>query len=299
MFGTFFLAQAQNQDSRSDVPDTIKRQNSVSGVQGATGISYEQNKDIGELRYVQRSAPPPTLSLYTLQGAFYTDNAFLTPQAGQGSFGWSGLFGAAVVPYSTIRWIPSISAERYMFRHTDAAAADYDTDALTFANDLALNGARTVWWRASYSVWRFEAAHGGSSSFLKYGQLDNRLSWGQPIRTSLYLYEAGGLEWRHATPGFYDRLTPYLELGLRHQALNTVQISPYVRSEGRFYIHDVGLIQGRKDFHLETGLLVQWSPTDYLRLTGSYFWRGNFSNFSALDYQENRPFAGVSAVLSF
>lgn len=299
MFGTFFLAQAQNQDSRSDVPDTIKRQNNVRGVQGATGISYEQNKDIGELRYVQRSAPPPTLSIYTLQGAFYTDNAFLTPQAGQGSFGWSGLFGAAVVPYSTIRWIPSISVERYMFRHTDAAAADYDTDALTFGNDLALNGARSVWWRASYSLWRFEAAHGSSSFFLKYGQLDNRLSWGQPITTSLYLYETGGLEWRHATPGFYDRLTPYLELGLRHQVLNTMQISPYVRSEGRFYIHDVGLIQGRKDFHLETGLLVQWSPTDYLRLSGSYFWRGNFSNFSALDYQENRPFAGVSVVLSF
>jgi hypothetical protein len=151
------------QDSKTDLLDTQKRLSTLHAQGTNSTFQYQQNQDIGPLEWVEKYTPPPTFTVSTFQGVYYTDNAYLTRHDQKGSAVWNGVFSGTVVPWSTYRWTPSVSAEHYMFRHASASANDYDADIITAASDLALNEARSVWWRASYSLWRFYSAHGNSS----------------------------------------------------------------------------------------------------------------------------------------
>jgi hypothetical protein len=77
------------------------------------------------------------------------------------------------------------------------------------------------------------------------------------------------------------------------------QLAVYARPEARFYTTDFANLRHRRDFNLETGAGIFWSPCKYFQAGASYIWHANYSNYSVLDYQENRPSASLNLTFAF
>src|SRR3954469_4497346 len=102
------------QEAPQQTIESLKTRNGTPGTGSEQTWRLTQNEDIGQIELVRREIPPPTLTLATAQSFFYTDNVLLTAGDRIKSIGWDGSFSAILIPYSTFRWRPSISAEHQM-----------------------------------------------------------------------------------------------------------------------------------------------------------------------------------------
>lgn len=260
-----------------------------------------QNEDIGNIELLRKEAPPPTLTVATVQSLFYTDNVLLTEANRIKSVGWNGWFKTTLIPYSTFRWTPSIGLDQHLFRYKDSSSSDFNAQILTLASTLKLNEERTWSWTISYSLWRLYSVHGEDADFYKQGELVNSLSWYHALTAdgNFALTLSTALAWRHVTPGRFDRVSGELGAGLVFYPFKTVEFSPFVNVAARYYPTDTDTIHNRRDFTLENGANLNWRPHKNVSLGCTFTWVGNYSNADTLDYSVLLPFVGVGAHLSF
>jgi hypothetical protein len=209
-----------------------------------------------------------------VQSVYYNDNVLFRRDHPVGSLVWEGRFGAALVPYSTARWTPSLSAEHLLARHDRLSSADYNGQALSLGSSLHLDEGRNWTWNAGYLLRRYYAQRPDNREIYKYGAIANELVWVKafsreaPLSTVVSYQSA----WRHASPGHLDRLDNGAYIGLAYAPVRQVTFQPFVIPTLRTYTNPLPLDFSRNDFNLRTGLAMTWVPGANVALTASVVW---------------------------
>jgi hypothetical protein len=289
------------QQSREQTLENLRKGKPENSILDKSGRVFASNEDIGTLEVVKKSLPPPTVALATSQSFFYTDNALLTETEQINSIGWHGSFNVVFVPYSTYRWIPSVSFEQHLFRYQNSSPTDFDAQILSLASVLHLNEKRTWSWSATYALWRLCSTHGDEKEFYKQGELANWISWYRPLTSdqTVALRSGMAVKWRHVTPSFLDRISTSVGASLSYAPINSIEIAPFVEVGLRFYPTDTAVIHDRRDFVIEPGVSLTWWPHKNISVGGSLTFIESFSNNDRLDYEVLFPSAGVSASIHF
>jgi len=259
------------------------------------------NRDIGDLRWVQSSEPPPTIIVSTWQTVFYTDNVFLTHADKRESTGWNGDMAIQFIPYSTWRWTPWIAADYFLYRYQREPSEDFDGQSLTIGSRLNLSEDQAWRWDLSYSLWRFTEARDRSDEFFKEGLLENEITWTALLsaRPAIYSEIGYGMAFRHASPGEFDRLENELGLRLHYFPWRALRITPYGRAAIRQYTADEGTEGHRSDLHFESGLVATWDISRNFSLHAEVNATWNDSNRSEEDYEVFEPQISLYAELDF
>jgi hypothetical protein len=299
---TLVLASAAlSQESRENTLQNLRRIRPDSSDVDQFERILSQNEDVGTLELVRKMTPPATLVFATAQSFFYTDNVLLTELDRIHSVGWYGWFSAALVPYSTDRWTPSVSLEQHLIRYDNNSPSDFDGQILSLASVLYLNEGKSCSWNASYALWRLYSAHGDENEFYKTGELANSISWYKPLTSdqTLALRTTGGVAWRHASPSFLNRVSTSVGAALSYFPVNSIEITSFVNLDLRFYTTDSAAIHNRRDLRIQSGAgLTRW-PHKRISLGASFIFTEDYSNNDKLDYEELLPSASVVASIHF
>lgn len=292
-----FGAYAQEAASES----AAQQRNRQRLIAPALPITILTNRDIGDLRLVQRSEPPPIVSVSTWQSLFYTDNVYRTEDDRRESLGWNGNISLQIVPYATSRWTPSISAEYFRFRYDRESAQDFDGQVLSFGSRLAVSQSQPLVWDLSYSLWRFVEGHQRSDEFFKEGLLENHLSWTHLLSSqpAVYTEVSYGVAFRHASPEIFDRLENEFIFSLHYFPWRYLQISGFIRPALRQYLDDDAAESQRNDLHFESGLITAWNWSRYFSARGEITWTWNDSNRPNQDYHVFEPQVSIFAQWGF
>jgi hypothetical protein len=107
-----FFATAIATFAQAPAPEVVEQSRSGPMQQPLARFqSFWQSNELGSIELVDRTPPPPTITGYTVQSYFHTDNLFLTPYLHRSADAWVGAFGVSYVPYSTYRWTPRLIVE--------------------------------------------------------------------------------------------------------------------------------------------------------------------------------------------
>jgi hypothetical protein len=289
------------------VPETIQEgqtQPQIASRIFGFALSDAQIKDLGAVEPVIALDPPPALTLSTRQSFSYTDNVRFSKRDPIQSGLWEGQFGVNLVPYSTARWTPFVSAEHFMVRYDRAPSIDYNGQSGTVGSAYTLSPEAGLAWIISYTLRRYSFAHGSENEFYKYGALENEVVWSRRLSVRLAAFAGYGLSWRHASPAYLDRLDNSLRGGFVVQAARTVSIQPMVAGSARTYLNEPGAGVGSAesettDLNLRAGLALNWNPLPNLSLGGSFWWWGNHSEKDWRDYQATISTASLQGRISF
>lgn len=250
-------------------------------------VSALTNRDIGDLRWVNRLEPPATVTVSTWQSLFFSDNVYRTPENRRESLGWNGDVAIQVVPYATGRWTPWISADYFRFRYDREPSQDFDGQVLNLGSRLDVSHGDPLLWEVSYSLWRFVDGHHRSDEFFKQGLLENYFTWTHVVssRPAVYSEISYGVAFRHASPDRFDRVENEFILSLHYFPWRDLQITGFARPGVRQYLADETGLAQRNDLHFETGLMMIWDWTRNFSTRGEVDWIWNDSNRSGEDYR--------------
>ena len=283
-------------------PETALRQRDDRRLwQSTISFSALTNRDIGELRFVRVSEPPPAVTVATWQSLFYTDNVYQTPHDTKESGAWNGDLSVKLIPYSTGRWTPSIAFDYFMFRYNRESPEDFDGQTLTLASRLAVSDDDRLEWDMSYSLWRFVDGQERSDEFFKQGLLETHLAWADSLlsRSDMYYELAYGISFRHASPSRFTRLENELVVRIGYLPWRRVQLSGFARASIRQYLSSDDTRSQRNDAHVESGIMALYMIAGNLSVSGGATWIWNDSNRSEEDYNEFLPQVSLSAQIAF
>ena len=245
--------------------------------------------------------PPDTLTLATVQSFIHTDNVYEAEEDRRESSGWVGLFGVSYVPYATPRWTPRVAFQQALVRFTKESAGDYDSQILSLLSSLRLSANQEWTWHGGFTLSRYSGRFGGGGEFYKYYSIDNSVTYRRALdaRQSLQLFGAYWLSWRHTDPVEFSRIENALSLGLVYYPAPGLSIAPYVRPGLFLYTKDSSADTDRRDFHLNAGLAVSWTPLPQLAVGTGFNWTGNYSTSERRDYEELLPGVSLTLALGF
>jgi hypothetical protein len=323
--GGFFVEG--NVALRAQVPAAEALQQQVN-LRGATPPPEEatslSSPDLGDIEAVQRYPKPETLSFYTQQEFFYTDNVFYTHHDEQGSSAYLGNYTGSFVPYSTRDWTPRVTLQYNMVRYFGVADADFDNENAIFSSQYVFGKDRSWTWTPSVTLSRYtEASEITEHEFYKEVVYDNQVAHTQKLldNVPLYFVSAYDLAYHQTDPSAYNRLDNTLTFSLAWYPVPQVSISAFVRPSERIYFTDtpdinqeahinfagpVALVypaahirgqHDRDDFNIATGIDVTWTPIKYLSVSADFDAANDYSNNSGLSYDQTSP--GLSLTGSY
>ena len=243
--------------------------------------------------------PPATLTFATVQSFIHTDNVYETEEDRRESPGWVGLFGVSYVPYSTLHWTPRVAFQQALVRFTKESPGDYDSQILSLLSSLDLSANQAWTWHSGFTLSRYYGRLGGGGEFYKYFSLDNSIAYRRALdaREEWHFFGAFWLSWRQTDPARLSRIENALSLGLIYYPAPGLSIAPYVRPALYIYPNDSSVDTDRRDFNLNAGLAVSWTPLRQLAVGTGFNWTGNYSTSERRGYEELLP--GVSLTFTF
>ena len=243
--------------------------------------------------------PPDTLTLATVQSYVHSDNVYENKVNKKGSDGWVGIFGVAYIPYSTLRWTPRVLFQQSFVRFGSEGAGDYDSQVLGFVSSLDLSADQAWSWHAGFTLSRYYGEIGNGHEFYKYYSIDNSISWHRALdaRQRIQFFGACWLSWRHADPDYLSRVETALNFGLAIYPATQFAVSIYVRPALFIYPIDSSVDHDRRDFNMNAGLAVSWTPLRQFSIGAGFHWTGDYSNSDLRGYEEFLP--GAALTLSF
>lgn len=255
--------------------------------------------ELGEIGIVNRRKKPKMFSFSTSQSLNFTSNAFLTEANERTAFFWNGRFDASFVPYATRNFTPRLSFEQTLFRYDHFSELDFASQSLRL--DLRYNLTPDASWflNGAYSRTRLYSQHPAIGEFYKFGLLEGTLTRLAPLGTlPLYLGTTGGIYWRQGDPSAFDRVSGYLSALLIYNLRENVQLSVFARPELQIYTNDP-IRTTREDFNVSVGATASWSPLEYVTLSTTAAYVGNFSSVGPRRYDVLTPAIVVSANIAF
>ena len=269
--------------------------------QAETDLTPESVADpeLGEIGVVNRRKKPKMFTFSTSQSLNFTSNAFLTQANERTAFFWNGRFDASFVPYATRNFTPRLTFEQTLFRYDHFSELDFDSQALRL--DLRYNLTPDASWflNGSYSRTRLFSQHPSIGEFYKFGLLEGSLTRFAPLgNLPLYLGTTGGIYWRQGDPSAFDRVSGYLSALLISNLRENVQLSVFARPELQIYTNDA-VRTTREDFNVSVGATASWSPLEYVTLSTTAAYVGNFSSVGPRRYDVLMPAIVVSASIAF
>jgi hypothetical protein len=300
-FALLFFSAMSCAFAQAPAPDVVEQSRPKFGSQPLSQFqSLSQSNELGTLEFVRRTTPPPTLTFYTAQTYFHTDNLFLNPFLHEHADAWVGAFGASYVPYSTYRWTPRLTVEGTLDRFSPTSIADFNTESIAFDNRLGLTDNNLLSWTFNVSALRAERQRHGGGEFYSRVEFGTGLDWFVPLKsdTRWLLHLSPRFSARIAHPNPEERYDATAALGLFRAIGNNFGVEPFVELGGAYYPNSTFLLHNRKDLHLRSGINCVWNIADHWAATASVYWLGNYSTASGADYQI-LPSVSVSAQFAF
>lgn len=268
----------------------------------------EEDHDLAGLEVMKTYPVPKTISAFTSQSMFYTDNAFLQRNSHISSFGYNGRFGLNYVPWSTRDWTPSINFAYQIVRYDRTSVLDFEAMTLSFGSKYNLTKDGTWSITNSYSLQQLNTPRLQLGNFYNESFFDNGINYIAQLSDNLYFVGSGEVGWRLTDPGYYSRVDTSLLFSLIYAPISTVRVQAYVRPAGNFYTNDdepdfnTGQLdtgRTRTDFNLSTGLAATYAPIEQVSLTANLNWTGNYSNVGFREYGAYTPMLTLSGSYSF
>jgi hypothetical protein len=270
----------------------------------------EDDHDLAGLNVVKTYAVPKTITGFTSQSVYWTDNAFLQKNSHVSAFGYSGRFGVSYIPYSTRDWTPSLTYTYQIIRYDRASVLDFEAMTLVFGSKYNLTSDGKLSITNSYSLQELNSPRDGLGNFYNESFLDNQLSYVTPISLENNLYFLGAAEvgWRLTDPGYYSRIDNSLLFSVIYAPLQQVRLQAYARPAAYVYTNDeefdpdTGAIEtgrSRTDLNVSAGVMATYSPLDELALNANLNWTGNYSNIGFREYQAYTPTLTLSGSYAF
>jgi hypothetical protein len=270
----------------------------------------EDDHDLAGLSVVKTYPVPKTITAFTTQSVFWTDNAFLQKNSDVSAFGYSGRFGVSYVPYSTRDWTPSLTYSYQIIRYDHASVLDFEAMTLAFASkyNLTTDGSLSI--TTSYSLQQLNSPRLGLGNFYNESFFDNQLNYITTISADDHLYFLGSAEvgWRLTDPGFYSRIDNSLLFSVIYAPTPEVRLQGYLRPAAYVYTDDeefdpnTGTFlteQNRTDFNLSVGAMATYSPCEWFAVNTNLNWTGNYSTVGFREYQAFTPTLTISGTYAF
>jgi hypothetical protein len=254
--------------------------------------------ELGEINLVSRQPRPKMFTFFTGQSLNFSSNPFLVRDDEQSDFYWSGRVAAVFVPYATRDFTPSLTFDQSWFRYHDFGVLDFNAQTLTMDVKYDLDHNDTWYVNGNYALSRFEAPHSSIDEFYRSGFLNasiTHLIQFQSVPVGLSM--TGGAYWRHGDPSISDRVAGYLNFLAIYNLAEKVQLSAFARPEVQHYTHDPA--GSRDDFNVTIGAAVSWNPKDYLSVSASAYYVGNFSTIDEHRYDVVNPSLTFAAKIDF
>lgn len=268
-----------------------------------------ENDDLSGLQVVKSYPIPKTLTFSTDQSVFWTDNAFLTKNFTESSFGYNGRLRLSYVPYSTRDWTPTISFEQQFIRYDRTSVLDFDGQTAQLASHYDIVKDKSWSWDASYSLQRLYTERLHAGEFYKESFFDNSINYIKMISKDHNIFFLGSYEigWRLTDPQRYSRIDNSLLASLIYLPVPQVRIQAYLRPAIYAYTDDqeinfdTGELQerSRTDYNVSTGFNVGYSPIKQISLNANLNWTGNYSDVGFREYNAVTPGFGVSGAIGF
>lgn len=295
--GSFFAAPVFAQDVRVETQQQARtRQQNVP----AEEEQPEQVSDaeLGDVSLVSRQPRPKMFTFFTGQSLNFSSNPFLVRDGEQSDFYWNGLVRASFVPYATRDFTPSLTFDQTWFRYHDFGVLDFNAQTLTMDVKYDLDHNDTWYVNGTYALSRYEAPHSSIDEFYRSGFLNASITHVMQLQPGpIGLIMTGGAYWRHGDPSLSDRVAGYLNFLAVYDLAEKVQLSAFARPEVQHYTHDPA--GSRDDFNVTVGAAVSWNPKDYLFVSASAYYVGNFSTEDEHRYDVVNPSLTFAARIEF
>jgi hypothetical protein len=322
-----FLAGSASLHAQSPAAETLQQQVNLRSAAPPPESANSSDTDLGDIEAVQRYPKPAMFTFSTQQQFFYTDNVFYTHQDEQGAMAYLGNYSGSFVPYSLRDWTPRITLQYNMVRYDGVSEANFDNENALFSSQYIFGDDRAWTWTAGVNLSRFtEASSASDHEFYKEVYYDNQVAHTQklPVNTPLFFVAAYNIAYHQANPSAYDRLDNTLSFSLAWYPVQDVCISTYVRPSWRMYptdTEDINQVGGetvnsggnlvifspahirgqhnRDDFNISTGIDVTWTPIKYLSVSADFNASNDYSNNSALSYDQSSPSISLTGTYKF
>ncbi|MEP6685798.1 MAG: hypothetical protein ABJB22_03400 [Verrucomicrobiota bacterium] len=255
--------------------------------------------ELGDINLVSRQQRPKMFSFSTNQSFNYTSNAFLVRNGEQDTVFYNGRFDASFVPYATRNFTPRLTFEHNFFRYDEFSELDFDSQSLQLDLKYDLNRDDTWFLDGSYTAARLESPKSRIGEFYTYGLLNASVTHIRQLgKSPAFLAATLGSNWRQGDPSAFDRVTAYLNLLVSYSPVETVQLGAFVRPEGQLYTNDP-LRSSRKDFNISAGTNFSWTPIEYVTLSATALFIGNYSTLGVREYDVFSPNLTLAAQIAF
>jgi hypothetical protein len=300
--------------AQSAAAETLLQKVGLNTAQPSPATVSSSDPELGEIEPVQRYPKPEMFSFTTIQEYFYTNNVYLTHQDPQGAQAYLGSYTGSFVPYSLRDWTPRLNLQYNMVRYFGFSAADFDNENAGVSSQYVFGGDRSWTWTSSLNASRYTSASRQTEhEFYEEIVYDNQVAHTQKLLQDapLFFVATYDLAYHQANPADYDRLDNTLSFNLVWYPLPEVSVGPFVRPSYRVfptntdptYYRPIGGFRSeppqhdRADFNIAAGIDVTWTPIKYFSVSADYDASSDYSNNSALSYDESSP--GLSLTGSY
>ena len=108
-----------------------------------------------------------------------------------------------------------------------------------------------------------------------------------------------GSNWRDGDASAFDCITGYPSAVVLYSSpIEHVQVTRFIRPQGQFYTNNP-VKASRKDFNLNVGSAVSWTPSENLSVGGTASYVGKFSSVGARRYDVFGPSIAAAAKIAF
>lgn len=257
------------------------------------------DSELGEINLVSRQPRPKMFTFFTGQSLNFSSNPFLVREGEQSDYYWNGSVAAVFVPYATRDFTPSLTFDQSWFRYHDFGVLDFNAQTLTLGAKYDLDHNDTWYVNGSYALSRLEAPHSSIDEFYRSGFLNASVTHVVQCQAAPFgLMMTGGAYWRHGDPSLSDRVAGYLNFFALYNLSEKVQLSAFTRPEVQHYTHDASG-SSREDFNVTVGAALSWNPKDYLSISASAYYVGNFSTVGDRRYDVVNPSLSLAAKIDF
>ena len=326
LFATAHFGASIDLRAQSAAADTLQQKLSLRSAEPPPENATTSDADLGDIEAVQRYPKPDMFSFTTLQEYFYTNNVYYTHHDVQGSPAYLGSYTGSFVPYSLRDWTPRVSLQYNMVRYLSLANADFDNENAAFSSQYVFGGDRAWTWTSAVTLARYTSARPSTDhEFYKEVVYDNQVAHTQKLLQDvpLFFVSAYDLAYHQTTPADYNRLENTLSFSVAWYPVPQLSVGPFVRPSYRIFFNDTSSIDqrahtvvtangttvltypaahiagqhDRDDFNIAAGIDVTWTPIKYFSVSADFDAANNYSNNSALSYDQTSP--GISLTGSY
>jgi len=293
-----FLATSQSfaQDVRVETQQQTRTRQQNAPAEEEQPVS---DSELGDISLVSRQPRPKMFTFFTGQSLNFSSNPFLVRDGEQSDYYWSGRVGASFVPYATRDFTPSVTFDQSWFRYHDFGVLDFNAQNLTMDVKYDLDHNDTWYVNGTYILSRLEAPHSSIDEFYRSGFLNPSITHVVQFQAvPVGLIMTGGAYWRHGDPSLSDRVAGYFNLLAIYNLAEKVQLSGFARPEVQHYTHDASG-SSREDFNITVGAALSWNPKEYLSVSASAYYVGNFSTVDERRYDVVNPSLSFAAKIDF